>query len=182
MPLAGSGVTGTNFWLNYKNGVSYEVVAQTQQYRIGSMDELKRTPIAAGGAAPQLLSNLATMSRTTTPLSLNHYNVQPVFDVSANVQGTDLGSVSDAVDAIVAKYTAKIARASSITVRGQVQSMKQAFFEMALGIVFAVLLVYFLMVVNFQSWMDPFIILLAIPGALAGILWALFLTRTTISV
>jgi multidrug efflux pump subunit AcrB len=180
--LAGSGVTGTNFWLNYKNGVSYEVVAQTQQYRVSSMDELKRTPIATPGASPQLLSNLATFSRTTTPLSLNHYNVQPVFDVSANVQGTDLGRVSDAVDAIVARYTGKISKASSITVRGQVQSMKQAFYEMALGIVFAVLLVYFLMVVNFQSWMDPFIILLALPGALAGILWALFITRTTISV
>jgi multidrug efflux pump subunit AcrB len=180
--LAGSGVTGTNFWLNYKNGVSYEVVAQTQQYRVSSMDELKRTPIATGGAAPQLLSNVATFSRTTTPLSLNHYDVQPVFDVSANVQGTDLGSVSDAVDTIVAKYSGQIAKASSIAVRGQVQSMKQAFGEMALGIVFAVLLVYFLMVVNFQSWMDPFIILLALPGALAGILWALFITRTTLSV
>ncbi|MCU1384738.1 MAG: AcrB/AcrD/AcrF family multidrug efflux protein [Acidobacteria bacterium] len=181
--LAGSGVTGTNFWLNYKNGVSYEVVAQTQQYRVSSMDELSRTPIAtAGGAAPQLLKNLATFTRTTTPLSLNHYNVQPVFDVSAGVQGTDLGTVSDAVDRIVANHTGTIAKASSITVRGQVQSMKQAFYEMAIGIVFAVLLVYFLMVVNFQSWMDPFIILLALPGALAGILWALFITGTTISV
>jgi multidrug efflux pump subunit AcrB len=180
--LAGSGVTGTNYWLNYTNGVTYQVVSQTQQYRVGSMDELTRTPIATPGTAPQLISNLATFSRTTTPLSLNHYNVQPVFDVSANVQGTDLGSVSDAVDKIVAKYTGKIAKASSITVRGQVQSMRQAFFEMALGIGFAVLLVYFLMVVNFQSWLDPFIILMALPGALAGILWALFITRTTISV
>jgi multidrug efflux pump subunit AcrB len=181
--LAGSGVTSTNYWLNYKNGVSYEVVTQTQQYRVSSMDDLSRTPIAtAATSAPQLLRNLATFTRTTTPLSLNHYNVQPVFDVSASVQGTDLGSVSDAVDKIVAKYTGQIAKASSITVRGQVQSMKQAFYEMALGIVFAVLLVYFLMVVNFQSWMDPFIILLALPGALAGILWALFITRTTISV
>ncbi|HWF86519.1 MAG TPA: efflux RND transporter permease subunit [Vicinamibacterales bacterium] len=180
--LAGSGVTTTNFWLNYKNGVSYQVVAQTQQYRVSSMDELTRTPIATGNTTPQLLSNLATISRTTTPLSLNHYNVQPVFDVSANVQGIDLGSVSDAVDTLVARYKGQISKASTITVRGQVQSMKQAFFQMALGIVFAVLLVYFLMVVNFQSWMDPFIILMALPGALAGILWALFITRTTISV
>jgi multidrug efflux pump subunit AcrB len=180
--LAGSGVAATNFWLNYKNGVSYQVVAQTQQYRVSSMDELNRTPIAVGGTTPQLLGNLATISRTTTPLSLNHYNVQPVFDVQANVQGTDLGTVSDAVDTLVARYTGQISKASSITVRGQVQSMKQAFSQMALGIVFAVLLVYFLMVVNFQSWMDPFIILMALPGALAGILWALFITRTTISV
>jgi multidrug efflux pump subunit AcrB len=147
------------------------------------MDDLQRMPIAAGGQAPpQLLGNLATISRTTTPLSMNHYNVQPVFDVYANTQGTDLGSVSDAVDTIVAKYSAKISKASTITVRGQVQSMKQSFRQMALGIGFAILLVYFLMVVNFQSWLDPFIILLALPGALAGIVWALFVTGTTISV
>jgi multidrug efflux pump subunit AcrB len=180
--LAGSGVASTNFWLNYKNGVSYQVVAQTQQYRVSSMDELNRTPIATGGSAPQLLSNLASVTRTTTPLVLNHYNVQPVFDVSANVQGTDLGTVSDAVDKIVGQSTGRISKASSITVRGQVRSMKDSFYQMGLGIVFAVLLVYFLMVVNFQSWMDPFIILMALPGALAGILWALFVTRTTISV
>jgi len=180
--LAGSGVATNNFWLNYKNGVSYQVVAQTQQYRVSSLDELNRTPIATGGTTPQLLGNLASVTRTTTPLSLNHYNVQPVFDVSANVQGTDLGTVSDAVDKIVARYTSQISKASSITVRGQVQSMKDSFYQMALGIVFAVLLVYFLMVVNFQSWMDPFIILMALPGALSGILWALFVTRTTISV
>jgi CzcA family heavy metal efflux pump len=181
--LTGSGTAATNYWLNYKNGVSYQVVVQTPQYRVNSMDQLNRTPISlVSQTSPQLLSNLATVSRTTTPLSLNHYNVQPVFDVSANVQGTDLGSVSDAVSKIVAKYNATISKASAITVRGQVQSMNQSFFQMGLGIGFAVLLVYFLMVVNFQSWTDPLIILMALPGALAGILWALFITRTTISV
>jgi multidrug efflux pump subunit AcrB len=105
-----------------------------------------------------------------------------VFDVSAAVQGTDLGSVSNAVDRMVAKFNAQISKASTITVRGQVQSMKQSFFQLGLGIGFAVLLVYFLMVVNFQSWLDPFIILMALPGALAGILWALFITHTTVSV
>jgi multidrug efflux pump subunit AcrB len=140
-------------------------------------------PVAvAGQGQPQLLSNLATFSRTTTPLSLNHYNVQPVFDVLANVQDTDLGSVSDAVDRLLAKYSQQVSKATTITVRGQVQSMKQAFFGLALGIGFAVLLVYFLIVVNFQSWLDPFIILMALPGALAGILWALFITGTTLSV
>src|SRR5439155_22564888 len=178
----GSGVTGTNFWLNNKNGVTYQVVGQTQQYRVSSIDELNRTPIATGGTTPQLLSNLATISRTTTPLSLNHYNVQPVFDIAANVQGTDLGSVSDQVTRIIAKYNRQLSKASSIAVRGQVQSMNQSFFQMGLGIAFAVLLVYFLMVVNFQSWTDPLIILMALPGALAGILWALFITRTTVSV
>ena len=181
--LSGSGTATTNFWLNYKNGVRYPVVVQTEQHRVSTMDELNRLPIATGGQAPaQLLGNLATLSRTTTPLALSHYNVQPVFDVYASVQGTDLGPVSGAVDTIIAKYKATLSKASTITVRGQVQSMKQSFLQMALGIVFAVLLVYFLMVVNFQSWLDPFIILMALPGALAGILWALFITHTTISV
>jgi len=180
--LSGSGTT-PNYWLNYKNGVSYQVVAQTPQYRVTSMDALHRTPAAIPGqTSPQLLSNLADFRRTTTPLSLNHYNVQPVFDVYAGVQGTDLGSVSDQVARIVEKYKGQIHKASSIVVRGQVQSMNQAFFQLGLGVCFAVLLVYFLMVVNFQSWMDPIIILMALPGALAGILWALFVTRTTISV
>jgi multidrug efflux pump subunit AcrB len=181
--LTGSGTTTPNYWLNYKNGVSYQVVSQTPQYRVASLDELHRTPAAiAGQTSPQLLSNLADFHRTTTPLSLNHYNVQPIFDVYAGVQGTDLGSVSKQVTKIVEKYKSQIAKASSIVVRGQVQSMNQSFLDLGLGISFAVLLVYFLMVVNFQSWMDPLIILMALPGALAGILWALFVTRTTISV
>src|SRR5437773_1967576 len=181
--LTGSGATTTNFWLNNQNGVSYQVVVQTPQHRIASLDELHRTPVAiAGQSSPQLLTNLADFRRTTTPLSLNHYNVQPVFDVYAGVQGTDLGSVSSRVDQIVAGYRARIGKASSIVVRGQVHSMNQAFLQMGLGICFAVLLVYFLMVVNFQSWMDPLIILMALPGALAGILCALFVTGTTISV
>src|SRR5215210_5780781 len=181
--LSGSGTATTNFWLNRKNGVRYPVIVQTEPHRVSSMDELHRLPIATGGQVPpQLLGNLATFSRTTTPLSLNHYNVQPVLDVYANVQDTDLGTVSNAVDAIVAKYGPSLSKASTIAVRGQVQSMKQSFFQMALGIGFAILLVYFLMVVNFQSWLDPFIILMALPGALAGILWALFVTATTVSV
>jgi multidrug efflux pump subunit AcrB len=181
--LSGSGAATQNFWLNYKNGVSYQVVVQVPQYRVSSMNDLFRLPIGVGGQGPtQFLGNLATFTRTTTPLSLNHYNVQPVFDVLANVQDTDLGSVVDAVDGLLRKYRAQLSKASTITVRGQAQSMKQTFLGLAIGIVFAVLLVYFLMVVNFQSWLDPFIILMALPGALAGILWALFTTRTTLSV
>jgi multidrug efflux pump subunit AcrB len=181
--LTGSGATTTNFWLNYKNGVSYQVVIQTPQRRVASLDELQRTPVTVAGlGSPQLLSNLADFHRTITPLSLNHYNVQPVFDVYAGVQGTDLGSVSSAVDRIVTKYRNQISKASSIVVRGQVQSMNQSFRQLFLGIGFAVLFVYFLMVVNFQSWLDPLIILMALPGALAGILWALFVSGTTISV
>src|SRR5206468_5877358 len=157
-------------------------VVQTQQTRLASLDELQRTPVAITGQSPQLLRNLADFHRTITPLSLNHYNVQPVFDVYAAVQDTDLGSVSSRISGLVAKYTKEISSASSIVVRGQVQSMNQAFLQLALGIGFAILFVYFLMVVNFQSWLDPFVILMALPGALAGILWALFVTRTTLSV
>jgi CzcA family heavy metal efflux pump len=181
--LTGSGTATTNFWLNVQNGVQYSVVVQTPQHRVSSIDDLGRTSIiAAGQTSPQLLSNLATIRRTSTALSLNHYNVQPVFDVTASVQGTDLGSVSNAVDRIVAKHTAVMSKASTISVRGQAQSMKQSFSQLALGIGFAILLVYFLMVVNFQSWLHPFIILMALPGALAGILWMLFVTGTTLSV
>jgi multidrug efflux pump subunit AcrB len=187
LSLTGSGSTAPNFWLNPKNGVSYQVVVQTPQYRVASLEEVHRTPVALAGTltaqgSPQFLSNLADFQRTTTPLSLNHYNVQPVFDVYAGVQSTDLGSVSAQVDRIVAKYKDKISKASSIVVRGQVQSMNQSFVQIGMGIAFAVLLVYFLMVVNFQSWLDPMIILTALPGALAGILWALFVTGTTLSV
>src|SRR5262249_43777137 len=145
--LTGSGTVTPNFWLNYKNGVSYQVVSQTPQYRVASLDELNRTPAAIPGqTAPQLLSNLADFHRTTTPLSLNHYDVQPIFDVYAAVQGTDLGSVSKQVAKIVDKYKSQVAKASSIVVRGQVQSMNESFLALGLGISFAVLLVYFLMV------------------------------------
>jgi CzcA family heavy metal efflux pump len=181
--LAGSATASTNFWLNYKNGVSYQVVVQTPQYRIDSMDQLNRMPIAlASNPVPQFLSNLVTVGRATTPLSLNHYNVQPVFDVDANIQDTDLGSVSDKVSRIIDSYKKRLSKASSIVVRGQVQSMNQAFTQLGLGVCFAILLVYFLMVVNFQSWTDPLIILMALPGALAGIMWALFITGTPMSI
>src|SRR4029077_20723669 len=121
LSLAGSGATAPNFWLDYTNGVSYQVVVQTPQPRISSLDELHRTPVGmAGQASPQLLSNLSDCRRTTSRLSLNHYSVQPVFDVYASVQGTDLGSVSSAVDKIVAKYQGRVGKGSSIIVRGQV--------------------------------------------------------------
>src|SRR5207244_12708103 len=115
----------------------------------------------------QLLTNLPSFRRTTTQMSLDHYTVQPVFDVYAGVQGPDLGSVSSRVDQIVAGYRARIGKASSIVVRGQVRSMNQAFLQMGLGICFAVLLVYFLMVVNFQSWNDSLLIPMALPGCVA---------------
>jgi multidrug efflux pump subunit AcrB len=134
----------------------------------------------AGG--PQLLSNLASVSRGVSPEIINHYNVQPVFDVYANVDRRDLGSVGSAVEKIMASYTGKLPRGTSFDLRGQVRTMETSFYRLGMGMIFAVVLVYLLMAVNFQSWLDPFIILMAIPGALAGIVWMLFITQTSFSV
>ena len=136
----------------------------------------------ATSAGPQLLSNLVSVRRGMAPALINHYNVQPVYDVYANIDRRDLGSVGAAVDKIVAQIEPKLPRGSSIDVRGQVRTMQNSFYRLGLGMAFAVVLVYLLMAVNFQSWLDPFIILMALPGALAGIVWMLFITQTTFSV
>ncbi len=138
-------------------------------------------PGAASGG-PELLLNLASVSRGIAPEIVNHYNVQPVFDVYANVDRRDLGAVGSAVEGLVKQAAAKLPRGSTIDVRGQITTMETSFFRLGLGIIFAVVLVYLLMAVNFQSWLDPFIILMALPGAMAGIVWILFLTQTTFSV
>jgi multidrug efflux pump subunit AcrB len=138
-------------------------------------------PGAASGG-PQLLSNIVTVGRSIAPTIVNHYNVQPVMDVYANVDRRDLGSVGSGVEKIVAEMTPKLPRGTTIDVRGQYLTMQNSFYRLGLGMIFAVVLVYLLMAVNFQSWMDPFIILMALPGALAGIIWMLFITQTTFSV
>jgi multidrug efflux pump subunit AcrB len=181
--LASSSDQAPNFWLNPQNGVSYRVAVQTPQYRIDSIDALQSEPIAAaGGNAPQLLTNLASLERGTTVTVANHYNVQPVYDVFASVQDRDLGGAARDIRLILDRVQKNLPRGSSLVVRGQVESMDSAFIGLATGLVFAVILVYALMVVNFQSWLDPFIIITALPGALSGIVWALFLTQTTINV
>jgi multidrug efflux pump subunit AcrB len=134
------------------------------------------------GAGPQLLSNLAGTARGVAPEIVNHFNVTPVYDVYANVDRSDLGSVGSAVEKIVAETQSRLPRGSSIEVRGQIRTMQSSFQRLGLGMAFAVVLVYLLMAVNFQSWMDPFIILMALPGAIAGIVWILFITQTTFSV
>jgi len=136
----------------------------------------------ASSGGPQLLSNLAGVRRGAAPEIINHYNVQPVFDVYANVYGRDLGSVGSAVEKIIAEMTPKLPRGTSIDLRGQITTMENSFYRLGLGFIFAVVLVYLLMAVNFQSWLDPFIILMALPGAMAGIVWILFITQTTFSV
>lgn len=181
--LSSSFQTAPNFWLNPENGVSYIVAVQTPQYKMDSVDALTRTPITATGLTqPQLLSNLATVEHDKTMAVVNHYNVQPTFDVYANVQGRDLGGVAREIDRVIAEMQPKLPRGTSIVMRGQVESMRSSFVGLGFGLLFAILLVYFLMVVNFQSWLDPFIILMALPGALSGILWMLFVSQTTISV
>lgn len=194
--LAGSGTASPNYWLNPQNGVNYSVVVQTPQYQMGSLNELSSIPVTASGAVrsttanssqaaapgPQLLNNVANIERHFSPAVTNHYNVQPVFDVFAGAHGRDLGGVARDIDKIVDKYRKLVPPGTQITMRGQVVSMRESFTGLGLGMIFAVLLVYLLMVVNFQSWLDPFIILTALPGAACGILWILFLTGTTFSV
>jgi multidrug efflux pump subunit AcrB len=178
--LASSGQVAPTYWLD-KRGVQYLVSVQTPQYAIDSIDALRATPISSGGKI-QTVGNLTQIKRTTGPANITHVNIARTFDVQANVDGTDLGSVSDAVDELVAAALLAAPTGTRITVKGQAESMNSSFSGLRSGLVFAILLVYLLMVVNFQSWLDPFIILMALPGALAGIIWILFLTGTTLSV
>ena len=185
--LSSSGQVAPNQWLNPDNGVNYQLVAQTPQNRVDSFDALLRTPITLGAVAggangTQLLSNLATVNRGVSTTLASHYNVQPVMDVYANVEQRDLGGVAHEVERIMADASKQLPRGSWMALRGQVQTMRSSFVGLGFGILFAILLVYLLMAVNFQSWVDPFIILWALPGALAGIVWMLFVTQTTFSV
>jgi multidrug efflux pump subunit AcrB len=217
--LSGNGTVAPNYWVNWANGVNYNVGVQTPQYKVNSLDALLRTPIStavsnmltssagsvgastnasvgapANGATQaygnpgamagntQLLANLVSVQRGYTPVIVNHYNVMPVFDVYANVARRDLGGVGSEVEKIVREQSAHLPRGVSLELRGQITTMRSSFLRLGLGMIFAVALVYLLMTVNFQSWVDPFIILTALPGAMAGILWMLFVTGTSLSV
>jgi multidrug efflux pump subunit AcrB len=213
--LSGNGSVAPSYWVNWANGVNYNVRVQTPQYRVNSLDSLLRTPVSAAGAAgtldantgtnsfvgaspngssqaygnpgamagkTQLLSNLVAVKRDYAPVIINHYNVWPVFDVYANVDRRDLGGLGADVEKIMRQEEKHLPRGTSFALRGQIETMKSSFFRLGLGMTFAVVLVYLLMTVNFQSWLDPFIILTALPGAMAGILWMLFVTGTTLSV
>ncbi|MFZ5896672.1 MAG: efflux RND transporter permease subunit [Myxococcota bacterium] len=180
--LSSSGQVAPSYWLDPKRGVQYLVAVQTPQYRIDSMDALASTPLSTGDGKVQLLSNVARLRRSFTPQNITHYNVTRTFDVQANVEGTDLASVGAHVNAIVQNAVPTLPRGMSLKIKGQVESMETSFRALSLGLAFAVLLVYLLMVVNFQSWLDPLIILMALPGALAGIAWMLFVSHTTFSV
>lgn len=181
--LSGSFQTTPTFWLNPKNGVTYNVAVETPEYRLDSLQALMNTPLDAPGApAPQVLANVATIQPAVTPALVSHYNIQPVVDVYASVQGRDLGGVAADTRKIVAEFEKQLPRGSEIVTRGQVQTMTSSFAGLGFGLLMSIVLVYLLIVVNFQSWLDPFIIITALPGALAGIVWILLLTHTTLSV
>jgi multidrug efflux pump subunit AcrB len=174
--------------MNPTTGVTYSVIVQTPQYLVNSVDALADTPIHAAGPTTgrstegQLLGNLASISRGTSSAAITHYNILRTADVQMNVHGTDLGRTGSHVRDIVQKYQSQLPRGSTINLRGQIQSMRSSFLGLAGGLVFAIVLVYLLMAINFQSWIDPLIILMALPGAAAGMLWMLFVTGTTINV
>nr|WP_233175450.1 efflux RND transporter permease subunit [Dyella sp. ASV24] len=185
--LSGSSQTSANFWLNPKNGVSYPLATEAPQYDIDSLQALNNIPLSTSGAGAAqgvtpILGSLSTLSRATQDAVVSHYNVQPVIDIFAGVQGRDLGAVAADVDQLVSKARASLPAGSSLVVRGEVQTMHASFQGLMLGLILAVLLVYALMVINFQSWIDPLIIISGLPGAMAGMAWMLFVTRTTISV
>jgi multidrug efflux pump subunit AcrB len=181
--LSSSGQTAPNFWLDPRNGVQYGVTVMTPQYRMGTMEALQNTPITVPGQAqPQLFGNLATSTRGVTPAVVNHYNVQPVFNVFASADQRDLGGVAREIDKVVERMQPQLPKGTQVFMRGQVESMRTSFTGLGLGIVFAILLVYLVLVINFQSWLDPLIIIMALPGALAGIVWMLFVTHTTFTV
>jgi multidrug efflux pump subunit AcrB len=199
--LSGSFQTSPTFWLNPKNGVSYNIAAQTPQYSLDSLDDLESVPITAGtapnsnanfamftpaaqmGGKPiQILANLASITRGEELATVTHYDIQPVIDIYGNIDKTDLRSVADKIRAIIATHRKELPAGSRLVIRGQVQTMRSSFVGLVSGLLFSILLVYLLIVVNFQSWLDPFIIVAALPAALAGIVWILFLTGTHISV
>jgi multidrug efflux pump subunit AcrB len=181
--LSSSFQTAPTFWVNPKNGVEYSLAVQSPQYRIDTLQALMNTPINGAGASnQQVLANLATVTPTTTPAVVSHYNIAPTVDVYASVDGRDLGGVADDIFDVVKSFQKQLPRGTQLHVRGQVETMESSYLGLEIGLVMSIVLVYLLIVVNFQSWLDPFIIITALPGALAGILWILFLTHTTLSV
>ena len=181
--LATNALIQPTYWLDPKNGVNYSVLEQVPQHMFDSVQALAGTPLTASSTStdPQLLSNIATITQDTEPAVLNHYNVQRVIDVDCGVEGRDLGSASTAVQSAIDSLGA-LPAGTRITIRGQSDAMYQSFSSLRLGIVLAIILVYLLMVANFQSWLEPLVIMLAVPGALAGVLWMLALTHTTLNV
>jgi multidrug efflux pump subunit AcrB len=182
--LSGSFQTSPTFWVDPRNGVSYSIATQTPQYRASSIQDLVNTPVTATNpsAPPSLMASLVSMQRGSGMAVVSHYNVAPVIDIFGSVDGRDLGGVSRDINKIIDSTRNQLPRGSQVIVRGQVQTMRSSYIGLLVGLVFAILLDYLLIVVNFQSWLDPFIMISALPAALAGIAWFLFITHTTLSV
>jgi multidrug efflux pump subunit AcrB len=182
--LAGSSQGSPTFWLNPKNGVSYPIVAQVPDYRLGSLSGLENIPVTGAGAAgmPQVLGGLAVISRDTAPAVVSHYDIQPVLDIYATPQGRDLGAVTADIQKVLKDLEKERPKGTTVNLRGQMVTMNDAFSGLFFGLIAAIVLIYLLIVVNFQSWLDPFVIITALPAALAGIVWILFATGTTLSV
>ena len=181
--LAGSAQTAPAYWLNPRNGVSYPIVAQTPQYRVDTLSDLNNVPLnGAPGSTPQIMGAVASLHRESVPAVVSHYAIEPAYDVYAATQGRDLGAVAADINSLI-KATAKdLPKGASVTLRGQVTTMNSAFAGLLFGLVGAMVLIYLIVVVNFQSWLDPFVIITALPAALAGIVWMLFATATPLSV
>jgi multidrug efflux pump subunit AcrB len=181
--LSGSGQVNPNFWLNDANGVTYPIVVQMPQYRVDTMSELDNVPVTSSKTeTPQYLGGLANTTIGPSAAVISHYNAQPVIDIYAAVQGRDLGAVASDIQRILSDTKKDVPPGSYVAVRGQVHTMTTAYHQLYFGLIGAIVLVYLVIVVNFQSWLDPFIIITALPGALAGIVWMLFATDTTLSV
>ncbi|HEF5869828.1 TPA: efflux RND transporter permease subunit [Burkholderia cenocepacia] len=183
--LSGSSQTTPSFWINPRTGVQYPLQIQTPQYNLSSVDDLLGTPISASGRTGtplQLLGNLVQVRSTVNPAVITHYNIRPAIDVYVSVEGRDLGAVAGEIDRIVSDARATLPRGTDLSMRGQIETMRTSYLGLGAGVAMAIVLVYLLIVVNFQSWLDPLIIISAMPAALAGIAWMLFITGTHLSV
>jgi multidrug efflux pump subunit AcrB len=185
--LSSSEQISPNFWTDPSNGTPYYLAVQTPEYRVNSLNELKNTPVTTftttgRNPVPGLLSNVATLKRDSIPTNANQANVQPVYEIYANAEGRDLGSISTDINKIVAEYQKQLSPGNRIEVIGQIESMNGAFRDLAIGILFAAVFVYLLMVVNYQNWGDPFVVILALPATFCGIVTMLYVTGTTVSV
>jgi len=182
--LSSSFQTSPNFWLDPRNGVSYQVAVQAPQYRVDTYQALQNVPVnsPSPGVPAQILNNLVSTSTVARPASVSHYDAQPMINVYASVSGTDLGTVATQINKLVADIQKDLPRGSRTFIRGQIQTMNSSFLGLGIGLIGAIILAYLLIVVNFQSWLDPFIIITALPGALAGICWMLLFTHTSLSV
>jgi multidrug efflux pump subunit AcrB len=182
--LSGSFQTSPTFWVDPRNRVSYQIATQTPQYRVNRLQDLENVPVTGTTAdsPSSILANVAAVQRGTGAAVVSHYDIQPALDIFGSVQGRDLGGVSRDINRIIEKTSNQLPRGSQVVMRGQVQTMNASFSGLLAGLVFSIVLVYLLIVVNFQSWLDPFIIISALPAALTGIVWFLFATHTTLSV